>query len=321
MLIERIDSVRRIQIAAALALLGAVGLPVVARAQQEGPLPTTATITIESKHGEQLNPSMLNLQVNRHPAVINSVTPIDKAAPQVAILIDDGLRASFGNQIEDIKAFLNALPGGTKVAVGYMQNGSIRMATDGFVTDRSSAANALRITVSTPGISASPYFCLSDFVKKWPSDQPGARIVLMLTNGVDPYNGRPSIENQDSPYVQEAQEDAQRAGVAVYSIYYADSGFAFRGGRGSFSGQSYLQQVGDATGGQSFNLGTITPPSIRPYLDQFTKALAESYVVSFQADTAKEKTDTLDSLKLTTTQPGVKIHAPQAVHPGTTVIQ
>jgi hypothetical protein len=143
----------------------------------------------------------------------------------------------------------------------------------------------------------------------------------MLTNGVDPYNGRPSITNQDSPYVQEAQEDAQRAGVAVYSIYYADSGRVFAGGRGSLSGQSYLQQVGDATGGESFNLGSITPPSIRPYLDQFTKALAESYVVSFQADSAKEKKDTLDSLKLTTSQPGIKIHAPEAVHPGTVVLQ
>ena len=65
--------------------------------------------------------------------------------------------------------------------------------------------------------------------------------------------------NQDSPYVQTAQDDAERAGVTVYSVYLPQS--CQRGARGSFSGQSYLAQVGEATGGQSFNIGTITPPS------------------------------------------------------------
>jgi len=306
-----------------LGLVALVGLaaPVLAQAPVEGPVPTTATITVESKHEVQLDPAALKLQVNRHPVAINSVVPVAKGSAQVAILIDDGLRGSFGNQISEIKKFLSTLPSGTKVLVGYMQNGGVRLATDGFTPDREAAANALRIPLSAPGISASPYFCLSEFVKKWPSDQPGARFVLMLTNGVDPYNGRPSPLNQDSPYVQEAAQDAQLAGVAVYSIYYADAGGAFRGGRGSFSGQSYLEQVAEATGAESFNVGTITPPSILPYLEDFGKAMTESYVVSFQADAAKEKNDTLDSLKLTTSQPGIKIHAPEAVHPGVTVVR
>jgi hypothetical protein len=151
-------------------------------------------------------------------------------------------------------------------------------------------------------------------VKHWPSNEPGARFVLMITNGIDLYNGRPSVLNQDSPYVQTAQEDAQRAGVAVYSIYY---GQAFQqGARGSFSGQSYLAQVGEATGGASFNIGTITPPSLAPYLNQFDQAIAQSYIVSFQLNSSREKRDTLTHIKLSTSQPGVKIHAPENVHPG-----
>ena len=87
-------------------------------------------------------------------------------------------------------------------------------------------------------MSASPYFCLSEFAKNWPGtpvearrnpealDAMGpaaagtrkARFVLMITNGVDPYNGSTSILNQDSPYVATAVRDAQRAGAAVYSI-------------------------------------------------------------------------------------------------------
>jgi hypothetical protein len=194
-----------------------------------------------------------------------------------------------------------------------MQNGIVR-SEGGFSTNHAAVAAQLRIPMSAAGVDASPYFCLSDFVKHWPSNEPGARFVLMVSNGVDPYNGRPSIMNQDSPYVQTAQEDAQRAGVAVYSIYYGESGL--RGGRGSFSGQSYLQQVGEATGGESFYQGTITPPSLGPYLKQFDKAIAESYTVSFNVNSAGSKGNTLTQIKLTSSQPGVKIHAPQSVHPG-----
>jgi hypothetical protein len=105
--------------------------------------------------------------------------------------------------------------------------------------------------------------------------------------------------------------------VAVYSIYYPDSGMR----RGAFSGQSYLVQVAEATGGEAYNQGYITPPSLSPYLEQFGRALQESYVVSFQADAQKLKNDTLDSLKLTTSQRGIKIVAPEAVHPGMATIQ
>ena len=164
-----------------------------------------------------------------------------------------------------------------------------------------------------PGCAAaSPYFSLSTFVKNRPSNQPGARLVLMITNGIDPYNGRPSVLNQDSPYVQTAQEDAERAGVAVYSIYYGDAGMH----GGSFSGQSYLSQVAEATGGELFNMGSIPPPSFAPYLKEFRKAILESYSVSFLASANNEKRDTLTQIKVTTEQAGVKIHAPEGVHPG-----
>jgi hypothetical protein len=288
-------------------------VPMLAQAPTEGPVPTTALITVQSKSGAPLDPSMLRLQINRHDAPINSVTPVKPAAAQVAILIDDGLRFTFSSQIGEFTDFINSLPAGTKVLVGYMQNGIVR-SEGGFSTNHAAVAAQLRIPMSAAGVDASPYFCLSDFVKHWPSNEPGARFVLMVSNGVDPYNGRPSIMNQDSPYVQTAQEDAQRAGVAVYSIYYGESGL--RGGRGSFSGQSYLQQVGEATGGESFYQGTITPPSLGPYLKQFDKAIAESYTVSFNVNSAGSKGNTLTQIKLTSSQPGVKIHAPQSVHPG-----
>lgn len=279
---------------------------------QEGPVPTTALINVESKNPVELDPRALNLQVNGHDTPINSLTHASSGNVEIAILIDEGLRSSFSQQLRDISNFINSLPRNDKVLVGYMQNGTVR-SSGHFSADHQEISDQLRLTMSIPGSSASPYFCLSDFVKHWPSQEPAARFVLMLTNGVDPYNGRPSIMNQDSPYVETAQNDAQRAGAAVYSIYFPDAGF--RGGQGSFSGQTYLQQVGDATGGMLFNNGTIPPVSIAPFLDQFGRAINASYELGFMAN-AGGKRDTLIRIRVKSNQPGVKVRAPQAVRPG-----
>jgi hypothetical protein len=301
---------RTLCFSAALALFAG---PVLAQElPQEGPVPTTALINVESKNPVQLDPHALNLQVNGRDTPINSLHSAGSGNFEVAILIDDGLRSSFGQQLRELSAFINSLPPNGKVLVGYMQNGTVR-SSGHFTADHQEISDDLRVTMGVPGSSASPYFCLSDFVKKWPSQQPAARFVMMLTNGVDPYNGSTSITNQDSPYVDAAQNDAQRAGVAVYSIYFPNAGF--RGGRGSFSGQSYLQQVGDATGGMLFNNGTIPPVSIAPYLDQFSRAINSSYELGFMA-VANGKGNSLTRIKVKSNQQGVKIRAPQAVRPG-----
>ncbi len=281
----------------------------------EGPVPTTALINVQSKNDAPFNTAALKLEVDGHAATIASVTPVRAQGAQVALLIDDGLRANFGVQLKDVQQFITSLPAGTQVLVGYMENGTVRSA-GGFTTDHAAAADAVRLPLTAPGISASPYFCLSEFVKHWPGQPGAARMVLMITNGVDPYNGSVSPLNQDSPYVQAAQDDAQRAGAAVYSIYYGDSGI--RGGLASFSGQSYLNQVAEATGGESFYQGRITPPSLTPYFNEFRKALGESFLVTFNANANHEKRDTLVRIKLKSEQGGVKVHAPQSVHPGLT---
>jgi hypothetical protein len=299
-------------ILAGAAVLAAGFLPAYSQGMQEGPAPTTALITAESKMNAPLDQSALKLEVNGHGTPIESLTPVRQQGAQVAILIDDGLRRSFSLQLDELEKFITALPSNVQVLVGYMQNGDVRSAGR-FSTDHEQVVKELRVPFSSVGISASPYICLSEFVKHWPSQQAAPRMVLMITNGVDPYNGSVSPLNQDSPYVRTAGEDAQRAGVAVYSIYYGDR--AERGAAVSFSGQSYLQQIAGATGGQAYYQGTITPPSLSPYFNQFAKAIAESYTIGFRAP-AKEHHHELTHIHLKTSQSGVKIHAPDGVLAG-----
>jgi len=283
-------------------------------AQQEGPVPTQAIVTVDSKSPQRLTVQTTKLKINGREAELASLTQIPSNGVQIALLIDDGLRSSVGRQIGDLQGFINALPAGTEIFVGYMQNGRV-VSTQDFTTDHAAAAKNLRIPLGSAGASASPYFCLSDFVQKWPSSDSGpkARFVMMLTNGVDPYNGSVDPTNQNSTYVDNAVRDAQRAGVPVYSIYYGDVGY--RGQNASFSGQSYLAEVAEGTGGRAYFQGSGNPVSLTPFLTQFTKSIAESYVATFNAGARSNLVD----LRFSTSLSGTKLRAPQKARPGTRI--
>jgi len=292
-----------------LATLLAATLPAVS--QQEGPASTQALISLDSKTPQTPTAQNFTVKVNNRNTPLTSIAPVRPGGAQVALLIDDGLRQSVGRNLGDLKNFVKSLPPATEIFIGYMQNGRVQPVQE-FTTDYAAAANSLRLPLGTAGISASPYFCLSDFSKRWPASSTGethkARFVMMITNGVDPYNGSTSITNQNSQYVVNAINDAQRAGIAVYSIYYTDAGF--RGG--SFSGQSYLAQVAEGTGGRAYFQGTGNPVSMTPFLKEFSDAIAETYVVTFNAPANKE----LVPFKASTNLPGTKVRAPEQVRPG-----
>lgn len=280
---------------------------------QEDVTRTQALVGVEAK--EAVTPTVDNVsaEVNGKKTRLTSINKVIPTGAQIALLIDDGLRESVGRQLNDLKGFVQALPPGTEIFIGYMQNGRIVPVQD-FTTEYATAAKAIRLPQGAPGTSASPYFCLSDFVKHWPAPEGArfkARFVMMITNGVDPYNGSVSPLNQTSPYVDAAIRDSQRAGVAVSSIYYADAGI--RGGAASFSGQSYLSQVAEATGGRLYYQGTGNPVSMSPFLQEFSRAVAETYIATFPAP---ERKSDLVRIKLSTSLRGAKLRYPQQVMPG-----
>jgi hypothetical protein len=294
---------------------------------QEGPAPTQALFTVNSKTPTTPVAKDVVIKVDNRLTSITNLTSIPANGVQIALLIDDGLRTSVGRELNTLRSFITELPAGTEVYVGYMQNGRVVPGTSlsGFTADHATAAQSLRIPNGIPGISASPYFCLSDFVKHWPANaesltvqqtqQPihKARFVLMITNGVDPYNGSTSILNQNSPYVSAAVTDAQRAGVPVYSIFFSDAGFGR--GRGNFSGQNYLSQLAQGTGGIAYFQGIGNPVSMAPFLKQFQQSIADTYVATFPVDVNKK----MVSLKLATDLPNTKLRGPDSVRPGTVV--
>ena len=307
----------------ALLLAFALTAGLAAHAQQEGLVPTQALVNVDAKSTPPAGPSALTVAVNDRKQPLSAWEPVAPASAQVALLIDDGLRESVGRELENLRSFVRTLAPGVEVLVGYMQYGHV-VAAQPFTTDHALAASTLHLPGGLPGMSASPYVCLSDFVKNWPSgassssSSPGpttqhkARFILMLTNGVDPYNGSTSVMNQGSPYVDNAVADAQRAGVAVYAIYFGDAGISDNSA--DSSGQNYLNQITQATGGVNLWQGVGNPVSTAPFLSKFQSALAETFIATFNAPLGNNPGRDLVRVKFTAAK--TKLHAPEQARPG-----
>lgn len=285
---------------------------------------TQALVNVDAKSTPPANASVVTVSVNDRKEPLTAWEPVVPANAQVALLIDDGLRQSVGRELDNLRKFVRSLPPGVEVMVGFMQHGRV-VSEQPFTADHVLAASTFRLPDGVPGMSASPYFCVSDFVKHWPgtgSSSDGnaigatsprkARFVLMLSDGVDLYNGSTSVMNQDSPYVAAAVIDAQRAGVAVYAIYFGAAGI--RGDSADNSGQSYLSQLTQGTGGVNFWQGTGNPVSMAPFLAQFQRAIAESYIATFDAPMGNNPQK--DMVRVKFSSPKTKLHAPEEVRAG-----
>ena len=167
----------------------------------------------------------------------------------------------------------------------------------------------LHLPAGSAGTNGSPYFCLSDLAKRWPSqDREARREVLMVTDGVDEYDRRLDL---DDPYVQAAVADSVRARLIVYSIYWRNQGRADNTQVANNTGQNLLQIITQATGGKSFWEGTGNPVSFQPYLEELTRRFQNQYELSFVVP-MKGKPE-VQSVKLKFKAPGAEVDAPQQV--------
>ena len=210
----------------------------------------------------------------------------DNAALELVILLDDGSDVSLGSQLADLRQFIEAQPASTKIGVAYMENGIARMQQN-LTGDHELAAKSLRLPMGIRGVNGSPFFSLSDLIKKrWP-ETTARREVLMVTDGIDPYVG--SGEPED-PYVGAAIDDAQRAGVAVFGIYMPGLGHYGHSYWRTYWGQMNLSRLTDETGGESYSIGfTGAPVSFQPFLEDVNRHLDHQYLLTFNAKPQKKK--------------------------------
>jgi hypothetical protein len=117
-----------------------------------------------------------------------------------------------------------------------------------------------------------------DLIKRWP-ESAVRREILMVSDGIDRFGGG----GPSDPYVDSAVEQAQKAGVIVFTIYATGVGHWGHSFWRIDWGQNYLAQVADQTGGEAYFLGLGTPVSFSPYLDDLSHRLNHQYLLTFLA--------------------------------------
>ncbi len=241
----------------------------------------------------------------------------DKANLQLVLLIDDSARTSLGLYLKEMSEFINSLPPNVEIGVAYIDNGGARFVQP-FTLDHATAAKQLRLPSGFPGANASPYFALTALMKAWPSAGRGMRReVVMVSNGVDGFYGL--RYDPEDPYVNATIKQAQQAGVVIYSIYYKDRGIASRLGVGINSGQNYLIQMSEATGGELYYQGFDNPVSMGPFFEQISRNLQNQYEVGLSVPVKVR--DGLQSLKVKVNVPNTKVNSPSSVFIGEPIVK
>jgi hypothetical protein len=284
-------------------------------AQSEAGMGTgAAVVTVLPKHEGDVAPSVANqdlsLKVNGKSAKVTTWAPFKSPGDklELVLLIDESARSSLGTQMNEIEGFVKTLPPNAKAGIAYMENGRAAFSAP-LSADHSQVLKALHLPSGGAGVDSSPYFCLSDLAKNWPSQDPEARReVVMVSDGVDRYNLH---FDPDDPYVQAATSDAVKAHMVVYAIYWLGRGRVDQTVYENNAGQNLMQIVTQATGGKSFWQGTGNPVSFQPFFEELTRRLRNQYELAFTTG-IKGKPE-VETMKLKLSAPGDDVSAPQQV--------
>jgi hypothetical protein len=250
----------------------------------------------------------VSVEINRHPAQIKKWIPLlgDQASLDLYIAIDEGDNSDLGSQFNSLKDFIRGQPGTARIGLAYLRNGAANIVAP-LTSDHEKVARALRLPLGEPGIAASPYMGISDLVKKWPAS--GSRHeVLLISSGIDVYY---SPSDQQNPYLLKAIEDAQRAGILVHSIYFAEAGHLGHSYSQINWGQNYLSELGDETGGEAYWQGLRSPVSFDPYLKDLAQRLQNQYLL---AVVTKGEKSGRASARVASPEPGVSLMAPSEIY-------
>lgn len=247
-------------------------------------------------------------RVNNQPATVTSARALmqNPEGLELWILIDDGINSGVGVQFNDIREFIRQQPQQTKVAIGYLRNGTVETVQKP-TADHAAAVKAIRLPTSIPGISASPYIALSDFLHSLPKAPVQPREVVLVSSGIDPYYG-PGPEN---PYLLNAIQDSQKAGVPVCSIYFSSAGRAGHSYRAIEWGQNDLSELSSETGGRFYWEGDNNPVAFKPFFDDLNHRMSEQYLLTLDIPQTKSG---FQRLQLKTESPGVKLTSPSQIY-------
>jgi len=242
-------------------------------------LPVTIRVRKSAPEVEMRIVDFLLREDGEQQTILSIRRPVENPL-SLAILIQDDLVSSVGNEIRGIADFIRHQPSGSRIMVGYIRSGSLDVRRK-FTNDAERAAGGLRIpTGSSTASPFNPYVEVIEALRRYDSQPLGRRAIVVVSNGVDVSRGTDGSAPGQSIDLQRAITEAQRRGVAIYSIYApsaASSGNQFLDN----NGQSCLERLSNETGGQAFFQGTGAPVSFDPFLKEIDASLGRQIALTY----------------------------------------
>jgi len=270
--------------------------------------PVTVPVSIRLKE-EVVELQNIDLSVSEdgEPQTIISIRGIGTNSPiTIAVLIQEDLVPSVGNEIKALANFIRKLPKGSRVMVGYLRTGTMQVKQK-FTADLEKAAGALRPPAGFASTSPyNPYVEVIEALRKFESQPLGRRAILLVSDGLDVSRGVDSSSPTQSVDLQRAINESQRRGVAIYS-FYAPSQVTATNSSLVTNAQGSLQRLSDETGGLPFFQGTGAPVSFDPYIRELDVSLQKQAALTFLSTHVSKG---FHRIEVKSSTPGVKVSYP-----------
>lgn len=243
-------------------------------------VPVSIVVSVEARHGKDIpaidHKEDVRVFEGRERLRVTDWIPLqgDQSDLDLLVLIDEATDATVANQFDDLRRFMDTQPPTTRIAVGYMEMGTVRMAQN-FTNDHQAAGKALRIPMGAFAGGNSPYLSITDVMKRWPESK-ARHAIFLISDGIDPM--QPGTLDS---YLDQAVEVAQRTRTQVSAIFASRAGHFGHSFWRISQGQNNLSQLADKTGGESYFQGMGTPVSFSPFLDEFAGRLNHQYKLTF----------------------------------------
>ena len=249
-------------------------------------IPVTVRLPEKTSQTEVLYLDALQVFEDGDRQEILSTRGAGRSPMTLAVLVQDDLVSTASNEIKGLGDFIRRLPPGSRVMVAYLRSGSIQVRQK-FTGDLEHAAKSLRIPVSSPAFAPySPFDSTREALRRFASQPVGRRAVLLISDGIDISRGVEGSSPGNGFDLQRAINEAQRLGVAVYSIYEPTEGASNQWLVGN--GQGSLNRLSNETGGRAFFEGTSAPVSIDNFLRDVDTLLSRQFALTYLSTHAEK---------------------------------
>lgn len=246
---------------------------------------------------------------NKRSQRIVSVRSAAEAPINLAIVVQDNLGLAINSEMDYLKDFIRNMPENSKVMTAYLTNGGA-IVTQELTQNKTQAADSLRNLrpVSFP-TAFSPYDGVQTVLKHFDEKSIGRKMILLISDGLDTSLGL----NYASPYfsvsLNKAIKEAERRGIAVFTIYTPSEDRKVYGRFGINYGQASLIRLADETGGESY-IG-LNPVNFSIYLEEFKEIFPHQWLITYRSSSVGKNFRKIE----VTTDFDIYLHHPAGYEP------